>query len=79
MNGKKVEVQAYAGYRGEESPRAFFLMGKRIEVTKIIEQWSEEDVESRSRLRCFRVRGSDWRAHILCHDEEKTQWLYRDK
>lgn len=75
---ERIEVQAYAGYRGEESPRTFRLADKKIEVVKIIEQWTEE-ADSGERLRCFRVRGSDWRVHVLCFDEGKMEWLYRKK
>ena len=77
MRYEKVEVQAYAGYRGEESPRAYFLQGRRIEVMKIIAQWIEEKVDSGERFRCFRVRGVDWRIRILCYDEAKMEWLLR--
>ncbi len=73
-----VEVQAYAGYKGEESPRAFRLAGNRVEVMKIMTQWIEEQAGSRGRLRCFRVKGSDWREHVLCCDEEKMEWYHRE-
>ncbi|HET6419745.1 MAG TPA: hypothetical protein VFG19_06305 [Geobacteraceae bacterium] len=74
---EKVEVQAYAGYSGEESPRAFRLSGKKVEVMKIMTQWIEEQVGSRERLRCFRVKGSDWRVHVLCFDVVKMEWYYK--
>jgi hypothetical protein len=77
MTYEKIEVQAYAGYMGEESPRAFFLHGKRIEVMKIIGQWIEEKEDSRQRLRCFRIRGVDWRIRVLCYDEKKMEWMLR--
>jgi len=33
----RIEVIAYSGYRGEETPRAFTLQDKRIEVVEILE------------------------------------------
>jgi peptide-methionine (R)-S-oxide reductase len=77
MSCEKIEVIAYAGYREEESPRAFFLEGKRIEVIKIVGQWIEESSGSRQRLRCYRVRGNDWKSHVICYDEVKKEWIRR--
>ena len=47
MPEEPIEVIAYAGERGEESPRAYLLGGKRIEVRKLLAQWLEEDATSR--------------------------------
>jgi hypothetical protein len=74
---EKIEVQAYAGYRGEESPRTFLLADKKIEVLKVMEQWTEEMADSGKRRRCFKVKGSDWRVHVLCFDEGEMEWYYR--
>ncbi len=74
---KKIEVQAHAGYRADESPRAFYLAGKKTEVVRIMEQWLEEIAGSGERYRCFKVRGNDWRVHVLCFDEVKMEWNYR--
>ena len=74
MDGGKIEVIAYAGYRGEESPRAFILGGKRIEVRKLLAQWLEEDATTRQKRRCFRVKGSDFRTRTLCYDEATDVW-----
>lgn len=74
---EKIEVTSYSGYKGEESPRTFILAGKRIEVMKIMEQWIEETADRGERRRCFRVRGSDWKVHVLCFEEEKMEWTCR--
>lgn len=80
MDYEKIEVWAYSGYRGQESPRIFFLKGKRIEVLKIIDHWIEERRADKGRYRCFRVLGSDWKTHVICYDEEEMEWLYsKDK
>ena len=69
MPEEPIVIIAYAGYRGEESPRAFILGGKRIEVRKIIARWVEEDAVSKKRFRCFRVKGEDFGNHLLMCDE----------
>jgi len=79
MKEGKTEVIAYAGYRGEQSPRTFFIGDKRIEVVKILDQWVEENVDSLRRKRCFKIRGDDWKTYILCYDEKENVWLYRHK
>jgi hypothetical protein len=76
MAEKPVDVSAWSGYRGEESPRAFILHGKRIEVLKVMEQWVEEDATTRVRRRCFRVKGDDFRNHILRCQEVDGVWLH---
>jgi hypothetical protein len=74
---ERIEVIAYSGYRGEETPRAFLFHGERIEIVEIERRWTEEEVERGPRRRLFRVRGSDGRRHELHYDEEAMAWYYR--
>jgi|WetSurMetagenome_2_1015567.scaffolds.fasta_scaffold32909_2 hypothetical protein len=76
MAEKPVEVITYSGYRGEESPRAFILDGRRIEVRKVLAQWIEEDAVTKVRRRCFCVKGNDFRTHILHCLEVDGVWLH---
>jgi len=76
MTEERIEVTAYAGYRGEEAPREMVLDGQRVAVIKILEQWTEEDGATRTRRRCFRVKGSDFKTHALRYDEEEMAWFY---
>ncbi|HWI41412.1 MAG TPA: hypothetical protein VNX25_07980 [Verrucomicrobiae bacterium] len=69
------EVITYGGYRGDETPRAFVRDGNRVEVVKILDQWTEEDVATREHRRCFVVKGSDSRTHTLCYVEEREEWV----
>ena len=67
-SGDPVEVECYAGYRGEETPRRFTLAGRRVGVVA---------VEARSReprWRVFRVRGDDGREHRLRQAVDSGQW-----
>ena len=76
MPVEPIVIIAYAGYRGEESPRAFILGGKRIGVRKIIARWVEEDAVSKRRFRCFRVKGDDFGIHLIRYDEVNGVWIY---
>jgi hypothetical protein len=49
--GQTLAVDAYAGYKGEETPRAFILDGRRIGVEEILARWYTE------RHSLFKVRG----------------------
>ena len=76
MLEEKIEVIAYSGYRGEETPRIISLRGERIEVTEILKRWIEERSEDRSRKRFFRIRGSDGKIHKIYYDEKGMEWVY---
>ena len=73
----KIDVIAYSGYRGEETPRAFILHGEKIEIVQILKRWVEEEVGQRTRKRYFEVRGSDGKAHLLYYDEAAREWFSR--
>lgn len=64
----KIRVECYAGYRGEETPRRFFLQHRRIEVAEVIDRWLAPD------HRYFKVRGDDGDIYILRHDMQTGAW-----
>jgi hypothetical protein len=63
-----VRVECYAGHRGEETPRRFFLGARRIEVSEVLDRWLAPD------HRYFRVRGDDGGRYILRHDAVADKW-----
>jgi hypothetical protein len=63
-----IHVECYAGHRGEESPRRFFLGARTIEVTAIMDRWLDPA------HRYFKVRGDDGGVYILCHVVPKDFW-----
>ncbi len=76
---EKIEVIAYSGYRGEESPRTILLPGERIEVTEILNQWIEEKSADRSRKRFYKIKGSDKAIHVIYYDEKAAEWFHIKK
>jgi hypothetical protein len=80
MNGskEKIEVIAYSGYRGEETPRTILHQGKRVEVIEILGQWIEERSENRERKRFFKIKGSDGVFRMIYHDEKLMEWFDAD-
>jgi len=64
----KLRVESYAGHRGEEEPRAFYLGEQRIPVAEIIDRWISPD------HRYFKVRAEDGDLYILRHDGPTAEW-----
>ncbi len=64
----KVRVICYEGYRSDETPRAFFLGDRRVEVAEILDRWRGEDHEY------VKLRGSDAAVYILRYGAERDEW-----
>jgi len=63
-----VRVECYAGHRGEEIPRRFFLDGRAIEVAELVDQWLAPD------HRYFKLRDPQGATWILRHDTRTGGW-----
>ncbi len=64
----RIRVECYAGYRGEETPRCFWLGAKKIEVQDVLDRWMAPD------HRYFKVLGHDTAVYILRHDAISWDW-----
>ena len=64
----KITVESYAGYRGEQEPRAFLLGERRIAVIEIVDRWVGPD------YRYFRVSGDDGHLYVLRRDDAVDEW-----
>ena len=63
-----IRVESYAGYRGEQEPRAFWLGERRLEVLEIVDRWFAPE------QRWFRARADDGHLYILRYDERPDVW-----
>ena len=63
-----INVECYAGYRGEETPRRFQLGRRNVEVIKVLDRWLAPD------HRYFKVLGDDDAIYILRHNVESWHW-----
>lgn len=63
-----VQVECYAGYRGEETPRRFFVEGVCIEVAEVVDRWLAPD------HRYFKLRSLRGDLYILRHDVKSDRW-----
>jgi len=64
----KICVHSNRGPRGEESPYSFYLGGRRLCVTVVLERWTE------STHRYFEVQVDDGRRFILRLDADTRLW-----
>ncbi|BAU47651.1 hypothetical protein SVA_1072 [Sulfurifustis variabilis] len=64
----EVSVECYAGYRGEQEPRAFSIGQRRIAVEEILDRWIAPD------HRYFKVRGDDGASYVVRHDAAADRW-----
>lgn len=67
MTSVPAHVDAYAGYRGEESPRAIELAGLLRPVV-VLDRWRTPEAQ------WFVVETDDGRRYRLRHDPEADQW-----
>ena len=64
----RICVMAYRKATGDEQPAAFYLGGRRLPVTVVIERWSE------GAARYYEVRVEDGRRFVLRHDPPSRTW-----
>jgi hypothetical protein len=64
----QIQVECYAGYRGEETPQRFRLGSKTIKVQQVLDRWMAPD------HRYFKILGDDNAVYILRHDAASWDW-----
>lgn len=76
MNIKPIKVISYAGYKGSEKPRAFFIDDEKIEVKEIIRSWQEGSIDPKVYMkRYFKVKGHDGYEYTVYCDEGLKGWF----
>jgi hypothetical protein len=64
----RINLECYAGYRGEETPRMLHLGDRRVELTDVLDQWLAPE------HRYFKMRGEDGAVYLLRHDTASGRW-----
>ena len=64
----ELRVECYSGYRGEETPRRFWLRETLVEIKEIVDRWLDPE------HRYFKVVGHDDSTYILRHDSKTFVW-----
>jgi hypothetical protein len=64
----RVDVECYAGYRAEETPRVLRFGDRRVRVIEVLDRWLAPD------HRYFKLRGDDDAAYVVRYDTERDEW-----
>lgn len=64
----RITVECYAGHRGEQTPRAFTLGDRRVEVEEVLDAWLAPD------HRYFKLKGADGHTYMVRHDVTADRW-----
>lgn len=76
MKTRSIKVFAYAGHKGFEKPKAFFIDDDRIEVKEILSSWREGDIDPKLYIkRYFKVKGDDGYEYTIYYDEGLEKWF----
>jgi hypothetical protein len=63
-----IDVECYAGHKGEQTPRVLILGERRIAVVETLDQWLAPD------HRYFKVKGDDGAVYLVRHDVNSATW-----
>lgn len=66
--GLEVQVECYAGFRSEESPRRFSIGARAVAVVEILDRWLSPAHYY------FKLRGDDGGIYILRYDVARDRW-----
>ena len=68
MDGPHLIVDAFAGHKGEKTPRSFTLEGRTLKVERVVDRWYSETHSY------FRVTASDGQRYVLRLDLDEDCW-----
>jgi hypothetical protein len=72
---EEAAVECYAGYKGEETPRAFFYQGRRMEILEILDRWYEGGVDPAGITHdYFKVKTAEGAVFLLRHTPRFRAW-----
>ena len=75
-----IQVECYAGYKAEETPRRFCCSGEWKEVLEVVGRWHQiESLPEWPQAHYFKVRSANRREYLLKHDLESNQWYLGQK
>jgi len=76
MESLLIEIQCYAGYKADETPRRFRLEQHWIEVEEVVDRWQQvKGLAMSPRADYFKVRSRGGLLYVLKHDLDASQWL----
>ncbi len=72
-----IEVECYAGYKADETPRRFRLEDQWLEVSEVLDRWYQGAGNPEWPMAdYFKVTASDQHQYLLKHDRESDEWFF---
>jgi len=72
------KVEAYSGFKAEQSPRAFVYKGQKKKVIEILDQWHEGGMDSRRPvITYFKTLTSEGEEYILRYNQTRDCWAIK--
>jgi hypothetical protein len=68
MDSPHLTVDAFAGYKGEKTPRSFVLEGRTLSVQQVVDRWYSETHSY------FRIKACDGQRYVLRLDLDEDTW-----
>ncbi len=68
MDGPRLTVDAFPGYKGERTPRSFALDGRTLSVQEVVDRWYSETHSY------FRIKACDGQRYVLRLDLDEDIW-----
>ena len=68
MDSLHLTVDAFAGYKGEKTPRSFVLEGRTLSVQHVVDRWYSETHSY------FRIKAGDGQRYVLRLDLDEDVW-----
>ncbi len=70
-----IKVESYAGYKGEESPRAVIYQERRYEVAEVLDRWYEGGLDPQSpRHDYFKVKTAGGEIFLIRYTPRFEAW-----
>ncbi|MBW2339012.1 MAG: hypothetical protein JRF50_01495 [Deltaproteobacteria bacterium] len=63
-----MHVSCYSGYKADERPISFTLLGRELMVEEIIDRWYGPNNSF------FKVLANDNKVYLIKHDQDEDQW-----
>jgi hypothetical protein len=71
-----IQVESYAGYKADETPRRFLAEDRWNEVEEVLDRWYQiESQPEWPQANYFKVRATDQHEYLLKHDQESDEWF----
>jgi hypothetical protein len=75
VNYEKSQVECHSGYKANEYPVAFIALGRRWEISEIVDRWYEGGIKPDSPVvNYFKVKTNEGSLFILRYDTHADVW-----